>query len=189
MNYNSIHFLKKKIDKQMKVFEYGMGGSTVFFARLTQEVVSVEHDRIWFESTKRRMENLKINNWEAILAVAEVEKTTQAKDPADPFSYVSSDKKYKNYNFEKYVNTIKSYPENYFDVIVIDGRSRPSCVSASVSKLKKGGYLVLDNTERDHYQPAIKEFLTKGFKVMTNVYGPTVFSIDFTRTMICRKIK
>jgi hypothetical protein len=33
----------------MSIFEYGSGGSTTWWANLVSQVVSVEHDREWFQ--------------------------------------------------------------------------------------------------------------------------------------------
>lgn len=47
--YPSIEFLKKRIKKEMSVFEYGCGGSTLWWASRVKEVVSIEHDEKWYK--------------------------------------------------------------------------------------------------------------------------------------------
>lgn len=72
-------------------------------------------------------------------------------DVADPTSYRSGAGDYLNYSFKKYVKSIDEYPDGYFDLILVDGRARPSCILHSIPKLKSGGLLVVDNAERSYY--------------------------------------
>lgn len=50
-------------------------------------------------------------------------------------------------------NGIK-HMENLFDVVIIDGRGRVRGVESGFSLVKKGGYLILDNSNRARYQLA-----------------------------------
>ena len=70
---------------------------------------------------------------------------------ADPDSYVSGDPAYAGMSFHHYASSIDRYPDGSFDAILIDGRSRPSCFKHAKSKLKSGGFLILDNSETDYY--------------------------------------
>src|SRR2546430_9982143 len=47
MTFAAIRFLDRLLTKEMRVFEYGSGGSSLFFSRRVREVVSVEHDGAW----------------------------------------------------------------------------------------------------------------------------------------------
>ncbi|SHG92556.1 class I SAM-dependent methyltransferase [Pedobacter caeni] len=49
VTYSFIDFIKERINKQHSVFEFGSGNSTLFYAKLSKEVYSVEHDKSWFE--------------------------------------------------------------------------------------------------------------------------------------------
>jgi hypothetical protein len=49
ITYPAIEFLKRKIRKDMVVFEYGCGMSTLWWERKTKQVIAVEHDRVWYE--------------------------------------------------------------------------------------------------------------------------------------------
>lgn len=48
VTYSFIDFIKDRLNKQQKVFEYGSGSSTLFYAKRVSKVVSVEHDENWF---------------------------------------------------------------------------------------------------------------------------------------------
>jgi len=47
--YSMIFFLKERITINMMIFEFGSGQSTLFFSKLAKKVVTVEHDKNWFE--------------------------------------------------------------------------------------------------------------------------------------------
>jgi len=47
LTYPSIHFLEQRITPLMKVFEYGAGSSTHWWAARVEGIVSCEHDQTW----------------------------------------------------------------------------------------------------------------------------------------------
>ena len=51
--YPAIDFIKSRIKNDMKVFEYGSGASTSWWARLVKEIDSVEHNEKWFELVQK----------------------------------------------------------------------------------------------------------------------------------------
>lgn len=48
ITYPAIEFLARRVNKEMSVFEYGCGASTLWWAPRVKEVVSIEHDKDWF---------------------------------------------------------------------------------------------------------------------------------------------
>jgi precorrin-6B methylase 2 len=55
MTYPAVEFLRKRIRKNMSVFEYGCGTSTLWWASRVREVISVEHDKDWYEKIARKV--------------------------------------------------------------------------------------------------------------------------------------
>ncbi len=55
ISYASLHFLEERVQPDMRVFEYGSGNGTRWWARHAREVVAVEHDRDWYEQVSRRL--------------------------------------------------------------------------------------------------------------------------------------
>lgn len=49
VTYSFIDFIKGRINKQLAIFEYGSGNSTIFYAKHAGIVVSVEHDKTWYD--------------------------------------------------------------------------------------------------------------------------------------------
>jgi len=50
--YPSIDFLDKRLNKKLNVFEFGSGNSSLFFAKRVNRVISVEHNKQWFNKIK-----------------------------------------------------------------------------------------------------------------------------------------
>lgn len=67
-------------------------------------------------------------------------------------------------------------------MILIDGRARPSCFLHAIPKLKVDGYVILDNTERAHYYPAMR-LAPESFEFI-DLPGPTPYLLSFTRTSV-----
>jgi hypothetical protein len=81
-------------------------------------------------------------------------------DPSDPNNYKSEAISLCRYSFKDYVCQIDDFPRDFFDVISIDGRARPSCIAHSFDKVKSGGFLILDNADRPYYTAKTDRYLT-----------------------------
>jgi hypothetical protein len=125
-------------------FEYGAGASTVWLARRCVRVHSVEHDQRWAETASRLISP----HANVTLAVVPPEP-----GPA-PARYRSQKEGWRGVSFERYVRAIDAVP-GQFDLIVVDGRCRASCLEAAVPRLIPGGVVVFDNTFRRRYRSAI----------------------------------
>lgn len=55
ITYPAIEFIKNRVTPAMSVFEYGAGGSTLWWAKHAGEVIAVEHDRGWFEKIRGKV--------------------------------------------------------------------------------------------------------------------------------------
>lgn len=186
MAFSAIDFLKKIIHPDMQVFEYGSGGSTLFWAASVRQVVSVEHDKEWFDRMQQVLNSRQQKHVTYLLREAQNDPDFQKKDYRNPDDYISSDNNYKGKNFESYVKTLDQYPDAGFDIIVIDGRARPSCIEHSLGKLKKGGYLIVDNAERGYYLTPFR-FDSKEWQVRT-FGGPVPYVKDPSNTMFLKKL-
>jgi hypothetical protein len=124
--FEIIDRLDQFLSPSSRVFEYGGGGSTLWFAQRAGEVVTAEHDPDWLEVLRARTAELS-------------NVTILAGSPANEYA--------------DYVPAIDAYPDGYFDVVVIDGRERVRTFERSVPKVKPGGMLMLDDSERRRYRP------------------------------------
>ena len=180
-------FLKKKDKNQTRIFEFGSGGSSLFFLKYATEVVTVEHDKDWFSLVEKTIRDRKIGGWNGNLFEPEKIGNNQL-NRSEPLDYYTDDENFKNYQFKRYASFIDNYPNNYFDVVLVDGRSRPSCLYHSFSKVKIGGLLVIDNAERDYY--FTKQKINKEeFEIVLNANSALICAGVFTQTNIYIKKK
>jgi hypothetical protein len=182
LTFPAIRFLERIVRKDMRVWEYGSGGSTLFFAARAAEVLSVEHDPEWVATVVETLRQSGRTNAHLKCIEPAEEAGAAGKDPADPEAYVSTHPPALGKTFRSYVSCIDEHADGTFDVILIDGRARPSCFKHSLSKVKPGGYIVWDNTERDYYLPAM-HLVPAGFRFF-DFPGPTPYVRHFSRTSV-----
>jgi hypothetical protein len=53
VTYSFIDFIKERIKPSHLIFEFGSGNSTYFYAKTASKVVSVEHDKEWFDKISK----------------------------------------------------------------------------------------------------------------------------------------
>jgi hypothetical protein len=137
ISFAAIDFLEKYLKPNHIVAEFGGGGSTIFFARKTRRVLSIESNKYWAEKLEGRLWNLELIN--VVLKVC----------PYDPN------------NKEEFINSdfLKSIQGNYYNLILVDcldptATLRPECFKFSENYIKKGGCIVVDDSWR---YPSIRE--------------------------------
>lgn len=189
ITFDAISFLQNVVTHQAKVFEFGGGGSTLFFVKRAGEVITVEHDKEWFKILTGIIEEQKRSNWIGSYIEPQQGDFVPQPDKSNPDHYSSSDIKSKRFHFKNYASAIDAYADNYFDFVLVDGRSRPSCIKHSLPKIKLGGYLVLDNSERDYYLSATKQLIDQNFKSVLQCTGPVPYNKHFSQTSIWQRIK
>lgn len=55
--YSIINFLEQRLKKDMTIFEYGSGNSTLWFAGKVNNLYSVEHDSVWYNNISKLVPN------------------------------------------------------------------------------------------------------------------------------------
>lgn len=148
INYAAIDWLSRHLTKEMIVFEWGSGGSTAFFSRHAKQVVTIEHDPIWYQEVVKALDMNTYGNVNIHLVAPE-------KDQQVDLWSTSTDVNFQGYSFEKYIMAIRKYSDGFFDLVAVDGRARLGCISEALLKVKRGGYLMLDNSDRAEYQHGI----------------------------------
>ena len=152
ITYKARAWLESYLQPTMSVFEYGSGGSTLFLSKKVHKLISIEHDPDWHKKVSCALRREGILN--SIIVLCEPEKIVSSTMPSYGFkSYTSTTwQEYAGLSFERYVKQIEKYPDGLFDLVIVDGRARASCISHAINKISNGGYLMLDNSERAEYQ-------------------------------------
>ena len=153
--FPAIEALKNWDLSNKRVFEYGSGYSTLFWAARAKEVISVEHNEAWHE----KISMLAPNNTQIILSPI-----TQGEREDHPTPQTRE-------QFGRYAETIREYGK--FDVIVLDGyarsRMRYQCARAALMQLLNNGLVILDNSD---WLPATAMYLRQAGLIEVDFSGP-----------------
>jgi hypothetical protein len=110
-----------------KMFEWGCGGSTLFFSKYVSLYRSVEHNIEWYKDV-----------------LPNIQKNTE-------LYYIDCQKEYENY-----INFIEKFSDLY-DCILIDGRERVNCAIKAKKYLSTNGILLVhDFFNRPRYNPILE---------------------------------
>jgi len=177
--FDAIQFLEANVKPKAQVFEFGSGGSTLYWLSKQAECISVEHDAEWHQ---RLCTLIKPEQQIGYRLVLPETANSPSLDPSDPALYASDDPHFVGMQFQRYVTQIDSFLDDHFDFILIDGRARTSCLLHSLSKVRVGGSIILDNSDRPYYterlHPQLSAFLEQRF------YGIAPASLGYTQTTI-----
>lgn len=143
------------LTRDMTVFEWGAGASTIHLAQRAKKVISVEHNRLWYKSVLTSLTQKGIRNCECILK------------ETDP---------------DNYCRAIEPFPDRFFDLVLIDGQARTSCLTQALSKVRVGGWLVADDSERTEYGSGLD--LPADQWSRTDFFGPKPYTSQFGQTSI-----
>lgn len=174
--------------KPTTVFEWGSGGSTLFFTQLfgVSQLLTVEHEVLWFEAlcakleqqSWKRMESEPL--WQGFMRDGQEVNYVCippvpgdiGPDKANPDHYKSGSTELGPCNFREYASAIDRF--GMFDLILVDGMARASCLKHTVSHVKPGGVLVLDNTDdnRSYYLQNTLIYFTDWERIDFFGYGP-----------------
>jgi hypothetical protein len=147
----AVRFLEKKIANIDRVFEYGSGTSSLWFAEHVTEYVAVENDKEWHEYVSEMLRKKQFIN-ATVLYVPE-NKINSGFDWENDWPYFNILQHPPGKpEFLNYMSTIDQYPDNYFDYIIIDGRERLGCLVHAISKLHDQGVIIFDDSARDTNQ-------------------------------------
>jgi hypothetical protein len=54
-SYSAMSFIDQRLKSNFRIFEYGTGYSTLYFAKRVSSVVSVEHDQLWASKIRKQL--------------------------------------------------------------------------------------------------------------------------------------
>ena len=188
LNFAAIDFLQQQNLSKSNVFEYGGGGSTLFFCKNDAYVSTVEDAIEWMSRLTEMVEKKGYQNWQGIFISPEPYNGTEQRSPENPDDFMSGSPLLGHLTYEKYARAINTFPAEHFDLILVDGRARPSCIQQAIPHLKSNGLLVVDNTERPYYLASFQDVIKEQFKVELDIYCPVAYTPDFTKTTILRKL-
>ena len=132
ISFDAIKRISKIVKTDMKVLEFGGGGSTLYFANKGLDVTTIETDMNWKLNIEKKLQAKGLKNVEILFRDFKVE-------PVDTFRK------------SEYLMTL---PKQSFDVILIDGPeitdycARPLCFEWAEKNINKGGIIIVDDSWR-----------------------------------------
>lgn len=129
----SVQFVQDFFPEPIDVLEWGSGGSTVWLARQGFNVTSIENNHDWAAQVRERLAN------EGLLS------RVNLLDFSPPDSQ----------RMQEYADYPLGLPDDSFHLVCVDGRNRQRCVGNALGKVKVGGVMLLDNSERVEYADAV----------------------------------
>lgn len=125
----------------------------MFLSKRTGRLISVEHDPVWFDSVSNKLVTEQICNCDLIhKAPKHVGKKIST---SSQLSYASCREEYRGLSFENYVRCIDDFEDRKFDLVMIDGRARAACVAHAIKKIRPGGHILFDDSEREEFEAAL----------------------------------
>jgi hypothetical protein len=128
----AVRFLDRNLARDGAGLEWGSGRSTAWFAQRLATLVTVEHDPAWRSRVEASLERRSVHNVDIRvipLEHPESEPTVPVYDPVP-----------------QYVSFVEEFPDEHFSFVEVDGHYRQACVRAGLGKLKRGGLLLVDDT-------------------------------------------
>ncbi len=127
MHQSEIDMIISYLQPHYKMFEWGCGGSTLYFSKYVNLYRSVEHNIDWY---KKILPNIQSNT---------------------ELHHVNNSKEYSDY-----INSISKFSDLY-DCILIDGRERVRCAIKAKKYLNSNGILFIhDFFNRPRYDPVLE---------------------------------
>ena len=126
-------WLLATLPKGANVYEFGAGGSTLWLEDHGFAVTSVESDPDWYATLRdvvRASTRLRL--------VEPAQHGVVASEVAPGF-------------YDDYVADIGRFPDEEFDLVIVDGRCRVAATMMSMAKVRPGGLLLLDDSQRSRY--------------------------------------
>lgn len=165
----AIRIFEKLLTRQMTGFEYGSGNSTLFFARYLKQITSIEHNNVWYDIVKSKLQQRGLTNVDYhFIPSATPEEEKNEYTFYNDYHLTEKDFQIRK-EYHSYFSFVKNYPDNHFDFIMVDGRARVECCLNAIPKLKPGGIFVLDNSDRKRYEPVFK--VLSGWKKINTTTG------------------
>lgn len=149
----AIHFLDQHLQPGMLTFEWGAGGSTAFMVSRVRHHHFVENATDYLHHIVQTLEQRGYHNF----TPHHVLPSTVAPEPRLPWvTYTSTKEAFEGQYFLEYAQVIDQFDDRTFDAILVDGRARASCLYHAIPKVKEGGFILLDDSNREIYAEAVQ---------------------------------
>ena len=119
ISFRATKVIENILKPDFRCVEFGSGMSTIWLAKRCGFLLSRENNQFWYEKVKKLLEE-----------------------------YPQSKIQYEFCN-ETLFSSLAEFDDKFFDFALIDGWDRTGCIASVIPKLKEGGWIYLDNTDKD----------------------------------------
>lgn len=173
-------FIKSVLSSHWRVFEYGCGNSTLWWARYVSQVNGVDHDGQWVDKVRPCLQEpneIRLSEFGDKPGETAIEKSRPYFNRRRRLEFGYDDEKMtrrglNDKDFIAYADTINKVGGK-FDCIVIDGMARRLCTEFAVSRLNENGIIIFDNSNRSDYLEGYQFLVENGFYQL-RFSGPVV---------------
>ena len=166
--YAAIRFLEEQVVRELSIFEYGGGQSTLYWADRVQQVVTVDHDPAFKNHLCENLPpNARVFLIEENASLSRKQQHWVSKHPQfiDPERTVQTYRSGQlNQTFQSYALKLLEFPQDTFDMVIVDGMARALSSWAAIQHFHRGGFIVFDNSDRDFYRPAYELLEQAGYR-------------------------
>jgi predicted O-methyltransferase YrrM len=141
----AIGWLRRRIRSDWSILELGSGRSTAWFAKRAAHVISLEDNEFWHGHTRDTLEAERLVNVDLRLRPV-----------------------------ESFPREVASLPDRTFDLVVVDFLEAPEvtridCIEPARERVRPGGHLLLDDSDRPGYAEAFELLDAWRFRSFTGV--------------------
>jgi predicted O-methyltransferase YrrM len=126
----AVGWLGRRMRADWSVLELGSGRSTAWFARRAGSLISFEDNEYWYPQTRERLDAAGLTNVDLRLRAV-----------------------------EDFPGEVAALPDESFDLVIVDFLEAPAvtridALKPAMEKVRPGGYLLLDDSDRPGYAEA-----------------------------------
>jgi predicted O-methyltransferase YrrM len=148
MRAEAVAKLEEILRPDWTVFEWGGGGSTIWLAQRVARLVCVEQAPMWIRQIGRRLYELNL------------------RDKVD-LVHIQADAERE---YDEFADHILEFPAGHFDLVLVDGKVRHKCLANAQDRVRPGGWVVLDDSQRRGYAKGTVLYETDSWE-KTNIKG------------------
>ena len=127
----TIRFCDSHFSGGRNALEFGSGRSTRWFAKRVDRLTSVEHAEEWHRIVSKELQDEGVGNVDYLHIPLDHLESAPEQTTYDPIP--------------AYVRAADRFDDGTLDFVIVDGHYRTHCVRRALPKLRRGGYLLVDD--------------------------------------------
>jgi hypothetical protein len=140
LSFSAVRAIDRLARKEWVAYEIGAGMSTVWLSRRVAHLISIEADQNWYSKLQNILECQNIHNVDLRL-------------------------EWRGHLMSDY----SAVPDESLDFLLVDGGPRAECFYNGFPKVRRGGYIYLDNIDHTNLWPGLDHFIEEQRSAITHI--------------------